>query len=559
MTRGKGMKGLAVALGLSILSLNAQDLFYVVGGDVYIQPGADVYIYGGLHATNSTSLIQNNGQIFIRLDPAAGKENWTNNASPNLLTGTGTVYMEADGPQEITGTFPTTFYDLVLGGAGTNEKWLRGVDMYVQNTLNLTDEILYLDTNTAYLLNPSVTALSRTGAITPNFSDNTNQGIIVSNHSTRDRRHKGYFARAVQANQTYFFPVGDTTQTTKRFRPILFKPVSIPSGRTQDTIFVRFVNIPPATDQYDPNRYQDPITTVGNVFYWLIHSNGESLPRNDTITVFYNDLTDGGYYKGFAHWNPDSTDVNTNTTPAWTYKDFQGPCTGCNVNNAGPTLSYIYQNFIGRYDPFNYATNSSGQGASWVFTLVQDPILPLEFIFLKALPKADHIQLQWTVPMEGDDVIDYELYRSDKITEKEVIHRQSALGVISTHTYTYEDHNVEKGVLYEYVVKATLTDGTQRYSNVATAMLGTQDGIASATLMDNRFDGDLSVLLTASEPTMAQIAIYDATGRLVWFKSDILVNGGTTVKIPDETLARGMYNLQVRFDRQGVVTMKVLR
>ncbi len=559
MCKGKAIKGLAIAIAMLSASLKAQDLFYVVGGDVYIQPGADVYIYGGLNATNNTALIQNDGQIFIRLDPAVGKENWTNNASPNLLTGTGTVYMEADGPQEITGTFPTTFYNLVLGGLGTNEKWLRGVDMYIQNSLDLTDEILYVDTHTAYLLNPSPSALLRTGVTIPNFTDNTNEGIIVANHSTRDLRHKGFFARAVQANQTYFFPVGDTTQLTKRFRPILFTAKTIPSGQLQDTIFVRFVNTPPATDLYDPTRYQDPITAVSNVFYWLIHSGGEALPRNDSIVVFYNDLTDGGYYKGFAHWNPDSTDVNTNVPPAWTYKDFQGPCVGCNVNNTGPTLSYISQIFIGRYDPFNYATNTSGQGASWAFTLVQDPVLPLEFIFLKATPQKDHIQLQWTVPMEADDVIDYELFRSDGMTGKQLIHKQNAVGTISTYTYTFEDFNVEKGILYEYVVKATLTDGTQRYSNVATAMLGGQDALASATLMDNQFDGNLSVLLTSSEPTIAEITIYDATGRLIWFKSDIMVNGGTTVEIPYDALPRGIYNLLIRFDKQGVVTMKVLR
>ncbi len=558
MIKGQAMKGLLIVV-FYMTTLNAQDLFYVVGGDVYIQSGADVYIYGGLKATNNTSLIQNDGQIFIRLDPAVGKENWTNNASAGLLTGTGTVYMEADGPQEITGTFPTTFYNLVLGGAGTNEKWLRGVDMYVQNTLNLTDEILYIDTHTAYLLNPAPAALLRTGPTVPNFTDNTNEGIIVANHSTRDRRHKGFFARAVQINQTYFFPVGDTTQVTKRFRPILLVPKAIPSGQLQDTIFVRFVNTPPATDLYDPTRYQDPITSVGNVFYWLIHSGSESLARSDSIVVFYNNLVDGGYYKGFAHWNPDSSDVNTNAPPAWTYKDFQGPCVSCNVNNAGPTLSYIAQNFIGRYDPFNYATNTSGQGASWTFTLVQDPVLPLEFIFLRAIPSNNHIQLQWTVPMEGDDVVGYELFRSDKTTVKQVIYEQGALGVVSTYTYTFEDYNVEKGVLYEYVVKATLVDGTQRFSNVATAMIGAENALASATLIDNRFDGNLSVLLTASEPTMAQLSIYDATGRLVWFKTDVLVNGGTIVEIPYNILSRGVYNLLVRFDKQGIVTMKVLR
>ena len=551
-------------LGLSVLPLGAQDLVYVVGADVYIQSGADVYIYGGLTASNSASLIQNDGQIFIRLDPAAGKENWTNNASANLLTGTGTVYMEADGPQEITGTFPTTFYNLVLGGAGVNEKWLRGVDMYVKNTLNLNDEILYVDTHTVYLLNPAPNSLLRTGPTTPDFTDNINEGIIVANHSTRDLRHKGFLARAVQAGQSYFFPVGDTTQLTKRFRPVIIHPLSIPSGQTQDTIFVRFVNVSPLTDSYDPNRYQDPITSVGNVFYWLIHSGGEANARQDSIIVFYNDAVDGGYYKGIAHWNPDSTDVNTSTTPAWTYKDFNNPnspgqCLTCPVNKTADTLSYIRQKFIGRYDPFNYATNTSGQGASWVFTLVVDPVLPLDFVVLKATPQKDHILVEWTVPMEGEDVMGYELLRSDVFTKREAIYWQDAKKVTGLYTYSYNDYNVERGVVYEYVVRAVFSDGTERYSNVATAMLGEENGLASVSIIDNQFDGNMSVLLTSTQPTTADLLMYDATGRLVWMKQKVSVNGVATVHVPYNVLARGVYTLSVRFEREGVVALKVMR
>lgn len=554
---GRWIGGLVVASAAWFNAGQAQDLFFVNGADVYIQSGADVYIYGGLNASGSSALIQNDGTIHLRLDPAAGKENWTNNASANLLTGTGTVYLEADGPQEITGTFPTHFYNLVLAGAGVTEKWLRGVDAYVHGTLDLTNEILYVDTHTMYIVNTAPGALIRTGATAPTFSNALYEGIVVSSHASTTARHKGFLARAVVAGQSYFFPVADTTQATKRFRPVIVHPVNLPSG-TQDTIFVRLVNVPPSTDGYDPGRYQRPITGMPDLFYWLIHSNGDNSLRNDSISVFYDHTVDGQYYSGYAHWNPDSPATASHgfgaPSPAWTYWDFDQTPINHTVNNPAGQLSEIHQRFTGRYDPHNV----SGQGASWAFALTNEPILPLDYIVLKAVPQNHSIVLRWRVGSEDETVVGYELLRrEDAQVEQEVIAWQPAVGQTS---YEYEDREVVPGVRYWYQVRGIHDDGSDKFSNVVSAILG-GEGFSAMVVSDPFDEGMAFVVLTATEPVQVQLELYDPSGKLVWTQTGLKVHGQKRIPLPTAMLAEGVYPLVVRRQAQGAepVVLKVLR
>lgn len=136
----------------------AQNEFYNNGSAITIQPGALVTVEGEVVNTNvgaNIGLIDNSGLITL-------SGNWTNNStSAALMPTTGSVEM-LGANQFVNGTQPTRFNNLTLTGTGVKT---LNVNTYVSGTngvLALTDRPLDLNSNTVFVTNPLVGAVTRT-------------------------------------------------------------------------------------------------------------------------------------------------------------------------------------------------------------------------------------------------------------------------------------------------------------------------------------------------------------------------------------------------------------
>ncbi len=414
------------------------------GTHIEITQGAVFYVKGGVWIKNGGT-INNDGQLYVTTHSGAGTEDWINDASPTALTGTGVVYLSADNTQFITGQFPTTFYDLVLDGNGNTVKALKGVDAYVANTLNLNDEILYVDTHVFYLLNSDPASLMRVGATSAPYTGAVNEGLVAASSANTK---KGYFARVVTPGQTYLFPVGASTAADVGNNQDLFRPVevevqSLPGGANQDTFFVRLVDVDPTTDGYDRGR-QD--STVRQVFDgWYIRAKGAiGGDREDVLRVFF-DSTEFSP-TGIVHWRLDRNALVDGQPPAWTTRSFASDSLDPMYYGAG-LLASIENVFQFRY-------TSPGTD---VFAIAHTQIpkeIPTELYIPNLFsPNGDGHNDYWMVfgPIEEIHIIIYDRW-GNKIFETTDAQQQ--------WDGTYKGKPVNSGI-YAYYIRYKLTDGTE--------------------------------------------------------------------------------------------------
>ncbi len=146
----------------------AQDLLFIKDS-LTLNSGFELYVKGGIKSEGSAAL-QNNGNIYIKTDTAFGGENWINNVSPNLMSGTGKVTFMSSNQQLISGTDTTKFFDLEIANTSTNGIVLEK-SIIIQDTLFLIDGIINTDTNKVIITNTDSASISgyQQGAITSSF------------------------------------------------------------------------------------------------------------------------------------------------------------------------------------------------------------------------------------------------------------------------------------------------------------------------------------------------------------------------------------------------------
>lgn len=260
----------------------AQTLFTNNSAVIWTAPMALVAVNGDLH--NIDTSITNNGQFLINgnftNDGLAQGDgvwevmgNWINNAS--FLCGISNVNLRG-GPQLITGTQQTTFYNLNLSGIGI--KTMTSDDT-VTHHLNLTDRELATDVNTIFVTNTDPLAVSNTTGFVSSLA---NGSLSWNTDSFAD----------------YFFPVGSSLGIL-RYRPVNITPND--TDGTLNTFTVRFVNNNATLDGYDINNKDTTLCLVDSFFYHRINRTA----GNDTasITIFYMPADDGNW-NTIANWRP---------------------------------------------------------------------------------------------------------------------------------------------------------------------------------------------------------------------------------------------------------------
>lgn len=253
---------------------------FVNNGDVISNLNGNVIYVNGNVSDLSNGVFENTGSIYLTGD-------WTNTAGNPAFTNTpgGTVIMTG-GTQNIQGSSVTEFYNLTLSGGGV--KQLNAIDAIIENTINLNDRELSTNTNTAFVTNTSVNAITRTSG----FVSSLGSGALV---------------RSTASTGIYLFPVGSSISPA-RYRPIDI----VPSNGSANAFAVRMANTDASNEGFNIFQKESSIQNVNPLYYHRIRRDSGNASADVTI---YFDATLDGNFAGIAHWQnqPRWEDINAST------------------------------------------------------------------------------------------------------------------------------------------------------------------------------------------------------------------------------------------------------
>ncbi|MFL5765355.1 MAG: gliding motility-associated C-terminal domain-containing protein [Bacteroidia bacterium] len=307
-TRSKKVLSLLAISGSFASACVAQTIMFNNGAQVYVSPLAIVQVNGGFQndgAAGTTPVFENDGTMTIANSGTPGSvfltngstlqgdgtifvaQDWVNDAT--FIANNSTVNMNGNVQQFITSTTGTvtTFNNLTLTGSGvgvTNrKKTLQLVNAMtgVNGILTINDRELETQTNTMFVLNPAVGAITNTTTFGA-------EGFVSSSFG-------GTLSRATNSTSVYSFPTGSSAGTL-RYREVRLTP----SGAGPDVFTARLGNNIATTDGFDVTQFDTSMCKVTTKFYHQItRSAGVD---NADIDVFYNQATDGPW-DGLAKWN----------------------------------------------------------------------------------------------------------------------------------------------------------------------------------------------------------------------------------------------------------------
>jgi len=326
---GKTIGLLAVA-GLTGFPAISQNILFNNGALVYTAPAAIVQVNGGFQndgAAGTTPVFENNGTMTIANSGTPGsvlltngstlqgngtykvEQDWTNDAT--FSAGSSTVILNGNLQQFVTSTngTVTTFNNLTLTGTGVaanRKKTLQLVNAYIgtNGVLDLTDRELETKTNTMFVLNPAVAAV--TGVTT--FGG---EGYVSSDVG-------GSLSRATNSTSAYVFPTG-SSNGTQRFRAVQLTPGS----SAPNTFTARLGNNTATLDGFNVLQIDTSMCKVTSKFYHQINRTAGA--DNASIDVFYDQAADGPW-DGLAQWNTPTAALWNNmgtvtATTSATYND----------------------------------------------------------------------------------------------------------------------------------------------------------------------------------------------------------------------------------------------
>ncbi|MEX2632736.1 MAG: gliding motility-associated C-terminal domain-containing protein, partial [Balneolales bacterium] len=266
----------------SLFSVFSQALVNNNGALISIKDSALVIVKTN-SVNNETGYISNAGRFiieedFINTDTATGgmakgryevERHWEN--SGVFIADSSTVELYGAN-QLITGDSVTEFHHLQLTGTGIKT---QTIDAKVNSLLELNDRELATDTSKMFVINPGVSAVSRTTGFVSSLAD-------------------GRLSREMNRDTTYLFPVGSSIGT-QRYRPItITPPVSNPK-----TFEVRMANVDATSEGFDRSETAPDICEINPEFYHLIDTT-EGQGAVD-LTFFYDAASDGDWSE-VAHW-----------------------------------------------------------------------------------------------------------------------------------------------------------------------------------------------------------------------------------------------------------------
>ena len=295
--------------------LNAQSLFFN-STEIYVDSGVTIHINGAYenaliaHPVQTTSLLENNGEITVASHPNPGnfiirpnttvrgggaynvEQNWVN-SSTNFISNKSKVTMFGDQEQVITGSEVTQFGELILTGsglsAGDRVKRME-IDIRVKDTLNLNDRELAADSFAVFVENPVPNAIYHNDTIDKEGFVSTLNGDLQNGYLSR---------RTSNSSDIYVFPVGSSINPPSG-KEYVYRPVEItPSSASVNEFTTNFTYNDPSLDGYDILKYDTTICTVNDLYYHIIN---HPVGFDSAHTSIVYDPIEDGIYDRFARW-----------------------------------------------------------------------------------------------------------------------------------------------------------------------------------------------------------------------------------------------------------------
>lgn len=349
-----------------ISSISYTQTLFSNGASLSLSTGSIVHVNGGVDLTQASNL-SNNGALTITKNstlPVPGnliigtvsqvngnggyfvEQDWVNNGTFNA--GTSTVTLYGNTQQFITSlnAVSTVFNQLVLTGTGTGnnrKKTLNGVNAStgITGMLQLNDRELETQTNSFFVLNPSVTAVTYLNTFGA-------EGFVSS-------LAPGTFSRLTNQASAYVFPTGSSAGTL-RFRPVELTPST--TAASQYT--ARLNNVDASADNFDRSQTDALTCSLNPDYYHSIERLVGSAPTD--LRLFYVSASDGNW-QAMAQWQNQASEwtdmgatngavsggFDTRTKAAWNFTVPGHPYILSRLRPAAPQLNCpdVCENSIG--------------------------------------------------------------------------------------------------------------------------------------------------------------------------------------------------------------------
>lgn len=184
-------------------------------------------------------------------------------------------------------------------------------------------------------------------------------------------------------------------------------------------------------------------------------------------------------------------------------------------------------------------------------------VLPIRLSTLQAVYNNGRVQLNWQAYMQSD-VRSFTIEYSQDGRSFTEAGKLAAAGINNQTTpYVYAHTPAVNGTLY-YRVRETTVDGSVYYSNMVTVKTG-NTFLANTEVFPNPFKDILQISMQLEKTGMIQVALYDASGRLVRRSQQTGQVGRNTIAIGDlSALLPGVYLLQVKAG-EHIATQKLTK
>jgi hypothetical protein len=229
-------------------------------------------------------------------------------------------------------------------------------------------------------------------------------------------------------------------------------------------------------------------------------------------------------------------------------------CTGCNATyvaeysyNGGATWTTATSaNFQDIYTFAHVRNVITGEIACEVSSVKLGDcptILPIELIYINANPiDNQYIKVSWATASELNTK-KFELLRSTDAINYTKIGELPAAGNSNTPKYySYNDHDVEAGIVYYYVVREVDLDNTAHLTNIVHSKLEpTVQSFELVSIYPNPMADNTIITLYTKDEVEASLIVYNELGELMKKDQKSLKEGLNTWNITTEKWAKGVY------------------
>lgn len=169
--------------------------------------------------------------------------------------------------------------------------------------------------------------------------------------------------------------------------------------------------------------------------------------------------------------------------------------------------------------------------------------LPVSLLSFKAVVQNNNITLNWSSSQEINTA-DYTIEKSLDGVRFSPIGSVTAAGYSSVnHDYSFTDRNVNAASKIYYRLRINEISRTYTYSNILALSLGRQSGFA---VFPTWFSDRLNVQFSSEVPGTVQLALIDASGKVVTSRKEIAYSGTNLVAIDRlGKLSSGYYTIQL--------------